>query len=200
MKGREKCIGLLKTWRACLSADPNLSRKNRVPHNSSSLPAPPATSPWTPPSCSPPLMQAVGGNLASDRTKISPLTFTLGWSGCQPCDLFRTHIHMCIPAGKDRTPLVPPELTYHLSGKTLSMLASLSTLSLTVRDQKVHANIHVCVVGWVYPSGPVEPGSFFPGGWRGSLARSGVIKFRCINREPSSLWTTTTDPSPVDIS
>ncbi len=52
---------------------------------------------------------------------------------------------LCIPTGWDRTPSVSPELTYHLSGKTLSVSASLSTLPLIVCDQEVHTNIQVCV-------------------------------------------------------
>lgn len=49
---------------------------------------------------------------------------------------------MHIPADQDRTPSVP--LYAHLSGETLNMLESLSTLSLTVCDQEVHTNIQVC--------------------------------------------------------
>lgn len=132
----------------------------------------------------------VGGNLAGDPP--------WGWSGCRPCDLFCTHIHMYVPARLYSTPSLLPELPYHLSGKTLSVLAVLPTVSLTDHDQCIatYKCLCVCAVGWVYASRPEGPVFRF----NVSLVRSGVIKFRRINRKALALWMTSSDLLPVDTS
>lgn len=132
----------------------------------------------------------VGGNLAGDPP--------WGWSGCRPCDLFCTHNHMYVPARLYSTPSLLPELPYHLSGKTLSVLAVLPTVSLTDHDQCIatYKCLCVCAVGWVYASRPEGPVFRF----NVSLVRSGVIKFRRINRKALALWMTSSDLLPVDTS
>lgn len=155
-----------------------------LPHRPDHL-SPPLSTPLAP--CVWYRLLSLGIKLETPPT-IPPIPFTLGWSRCQPCDLFRTHIHMYIPAGQDRTPSGPHEFTHHLSGITLSMSATLSNLSLSVCNQRVH--VFVCggmslalraTTTWVI---------FFPGG------ESVEVK----GHKPSAPWTTTTDPLTADTS
>lgn len=56
---------------------------------------------------------------------------------------------MYVPARLYSTPSLLPELPYHLSGKTLSVLAVLPTVSLTDHDQCIATYKCLCVcVQW----------------------------------------------------
>lgn len=109
--------------------------------------------------CSSPLTQlSVCGESSARPQHICLVTFTLGWAGCQSCNLFCTHFHMHISAGQDGTSSAPPELTYHLSRWNPQWV---SEPFYSVAHCLWPESAYKHTSGWSLPLWLREPGYFF---------------------------------------